>query len=152
MRKGVLALAVCVGGTSSALADFFSDVVGSQIGASMRAIENAQKSAQFAAPVNLQPVLDKIFEDLSKLPDERLYVLNAAPDVCTTPQILDCHAVPTATVKPFVGMALERRKAEHADKAAQQSFYLSSGGFLVSVLSLLVSGFGVFSARKKRRP
>jgi hypothetical protein len=36
-------------------------------------------------------------------------------------------------------MALDRRKAEHADAATRQSFYLSSGGFGVSVLSLLLS-------------
>jgi hypothetical protein len=122
-----------------------------QLNANAAAIHNAQQSAQAAAPLNIQPLLDKIFIDLSKLPDERLYVLNAAPDVCMTPAELDCRGVPTATVKPFVAMALDRRKAEHADRATQQSLYVSAGGFGVSVLSLFLSAYGFAKERRRRR-
>jgi hypothetical protein len=146
-----LILVLCVEGP--AFADFLGDVVRSiqAQNVTIGAIQNAQKSVQAAAPANIQPQLDKIFEDLSNLPDERLYILNAAPDVCSTPQILDCRGVPTATVKPFVAMALDRRKAEHTDNATRQSFYVASGGFRVSVLSLLLGGYGALR-QKKRQP
>jgi hypothetical protein len=135
-----------------AWADMFSDIIRHSIitNPSIGAIQNAQQNAQAAAPINIQPLLDKIFIDLSKLPDERLYVLNAAPDVCITPAELDCHGVPTATVKPFVAMALDRRKAEHADTATRQSLYISGGGFGVSVLSLFLSAYGLFKQRRRR--
>jgi hypothetical protein len=86
-----LILVLCVEGP--AFADFLGDVVRSiqAQNVTIGAIQNAQKSVQAAAPANIQSQLDKIFEDLSNLPDERLYILNAAPDVCSTPQILDCR-------------------------------------------------------------
>jgi hypothetical protein len=150
VRTAFASLLLAVGLAYPAWANFLDDVIRSA-NPSIGAIRNAQQNAQAAAPINIQPLLDKIFVDLSKLPDERLYVLNAAPDVCTTPAELDCRGVPTATVKPFVAMALDRRKAEHADTATRQSLYISGGGFGVSVLSLVLSAFGFFKERRKRR-
>ena len=44
---------------------------------------------------------------------------------------------------------IDQRKAEHTDKASQASFYISSGGFAVSILSLILSAFGTFAGRRR---
>jgi hypothetical protein len=59
-------------------------------------------NAQKAAPPSIQPTLDEIFRDREKLPDEQLYMLNAAADVCAMSDIVNCWGIVSATVKPFV--------------------------------------------------
>ncbi len=83
--------------------------------------------------------------------DEQLYFLNASAEVCSDATVLNCRGVPSTAVKPFIGMALDKRKADRIDKASQASLYVSARGFGVIILFLALSAFATFKAPKGRR-
>ena len=117
-----------------------------------KAFEAAAKStsSKAASPVNTQAALDAISHDLDKLSDEHLYFLKASSDVCTTPQYLNCRGLSSATVRPFVEMTLDKRRATLTRIDFSRTFYLSSGSLVVSVVSLLISGLATFMGWRRR--
>ena len=101
-------------------------------------------------PVDTQKKLDEVLKELSQRSDEELYVLKASSDVCKAPKPLDCKAVPSATVKPYVEMTLDLRRVKEAQRNTQNSFYIAAGGAGLGVISLIVSIIALL--RKREQP
>ena len=114
-----------------------------------QAAEKATADLKKNQSLAIQAELERIYVTLVTAPDDNLYFLKAAPDVCGYPTRLDCKIAPSTAVKPLVDVALERRKSESGQKDTQHAFYVSAGSLFVSVVSLIVSA--ATGVRKKNR-
>jgi hypothetical protein len=86
-----------------------------------------------------QTKLQILYKTLDSISEEDLYFLKAAPDSCATPDILQCDGLVGAIVKPFIDMALDKRKAKDAAEEAQRTYNLSWWAFVVAAISLITS-------------
>jgi hypothetical protein len=114
-------------------------------------IGTALDQVQRSLPQNIQAVITKVREDLAKLPDDQLRILNYSADPCKFPQYLNCNGAPSADVKAFVGAEVDNRKDAEARTDSRNTLYIASGGLLVSVFSLVVSAVGTMQTRKEKR-
>jgi hypothetical protein len=153
MRKLALGLSIAVLFCSGSQAGFFEDVFrgASPAGQTADVLGRAVQDIKQAQPPNIQPELERIYTELAQRSDEDLYFLKAATDVCGFKARLDCKIAPSAAVKPIVEVSLERRKAAVTRKDTDQSFLISAGGFLVSILSLCVSAGSFLRTTKKTK-
>jgi hypothetical protein len=87
----------------------------------------------------LHPNLREIFDEIDRKPEEQLYLLKAAIDPCSMPDLLNCRGLPGSTIKPAVDVALDHRRAVETRKDTDRSFYLSLVGIGMSILSFLGS-------------
>ena len=162
MRKTLAILALSASAIATAAnADWLGNIGLSNItkaidGAGIQQALQQQQAAEKAAAdlkknqsLAIQAELERIYVTLTTAPDDNLYFLKAAPDVCGYPTRLDCKVAPSTAVKPLVDVALERRKSESGQKDTQQAFYVSAGSLFVSVISLVVSS-GLVGRRKRK--
>jgi hypothetical protein len=87
----------------------------------------------------MQSALKEIFDEIDKKPEEQLYRLKAAIDPCSMPDLLNCRGLPGSTIRPAIDVALDHRRAIETRKDTDRSFYLSSAGLGMSILSFLLS-------------
>jgi hypothetical protein len=102
-------------------------------------------------PLNVQSAAPMVRQDIAKVSQDDLDVLYYSADPCKYPQLLNCNGVPSADVKAFVSAERDKRKDAEARSESEHNFYLASGGFGVSVVSLMLSGFGALNSRANKK-
>jgi hypothetical protein len=114
-------------------------------------IPNAVDKSVAVLPANVQSAAPAVRQDLTKMSQDDLDVLYYSADPCKYPQLLSCNGVPSADVKAFVSAERDRRKDAEARSDSDHNLYLASGGFGVSVLSLMLSAFGALNSRASKK-
>jgi hypothetical protein len=99
-------------------------------------------------PEIAQRVLTAIFNDLMKMPNDKLYILKSVDDACGTAD-LDCRTMTSKEVKPLMEAALAHRQNAETAMIAWRSLYVAAGGLFLSLLSLCIA-FLIFLSRNNR--
>lgn len=104
-------------------------------------------------PEEFQKVVEGLFDELVKLSEAQLYMLNSVDEVCNS-LLIDCQGVPSKNVKPFVEKALSFKQTSEANAIAGGSLVTARLSLAVAFAALLISVAGFVVAfmtyRRKR--
>lgn len=99
-------------------------------------------------PQEFQELVQSLFDELIKLPEAQLYMLNAAGDEVCLSTLINCQGVPGKNVKPFVEKALAHKQATETIAISSGSLATARLSLAISFAAFLVSVAGLFLKRK----
>jgi hypothetical protein len=97
------------------------------------------------SPADERPLLNAISNDLKQKPNAELFQLKAYEDVCAI-DVIDCHGLTTAKVKPFIDSILSDRQSAETALYARTSDFIAAGSLFISIIALI---FTALSYRKR---
>ena len=102
------------------------------------------------SPADERPLLDAISDDLKQKSNAELFQLRAYEDVCAI-DVVDCHGLTVAKVKPFIDAILSDRQSAETAFSAHTANNIAAGSLFISLIALIFAVLG-YRERAVRTP